>query len=130
MARTAKVLSLTNFDSPLYGGPLTLYSSIWIILILYLLIIYATTWVLVPSDTFSSLLWVGVAKATLFKGPLHINAPRVLVVEHLMGKQQLFLELFYRHASVCLHVILVFSFGKLWKTAFASGSLLFYLGLS
>ena len=40
---------------------------------------------LIPSDTPSGLLWVGVAKTTLFRGLLHINAVRVLVVEHLMG---------------------------------------------
>ena len=67
---------------------------------------------------------------TLFRGPLHINAARVLVVEHLMERQQFFLELFYCHASVYLPAVLVFSFGKLWKIAFAVGSLLFYLGLS
>ena len=70
------------------------------------------------------------AKATLFRGPLYINVAKVLVMEHLMGRQQLFLELFYRHASVYLPVVLVFSFGKLWKIAFAGGSLLFYLGIS
>ena len=70
------------------------------------------------------------AKATLFKSPLHINTARVLVMEHLMGRQQFFLELFYRYASVNLLAVLVFSFGKLWKIAFAGGSLLFYLGIS
>ena len=102
-----------SFWSLLYGGSLLLYSFIWTILILHLLIIWATTWVLGPLDTPSSLLWVGIAKATLFRGPLHINAASVLVVEHLMGRQKLFLELFYRHALVCLRAVLVFSFGKL-----------------
>ena len=38
----------------------------------------------------------------------HINAARVLVVEHLMWKQQLFLELLYHHAPVCSFAVLVF----------------------
>ena len=46
------------------------------ILALHLLIVQATTWVLVPSDTFPSPLWVGTIKAALFKGLLHIYAAR------------------------------------------------------
>ena len=38
-----------------HGGFFTLYSSLWTILILYLLIIWATIWVLVPSDILSGL---------------------------------------------------------------------------
>ena len=129
MAQTGTVLSLINFRSPLHGESLIFYSSIWTILILYLLIIYATSWVLVPSDTPSGLLWVGVAKAALFRGLLHINAARVLVMEHLMGRQQLFLELLYRHAPMCLPAILIFLFGRLWKIVFVGKSLFFYLGL-
>ena len=129
MAQTGTVLSLINFWSPLHGESLILYSSIWTILILYLLIIYATSWVLVPSDTPSGLLWVGVAKAALFRGLLHINAARVLVMEHLIGRQQLFLELLYRYAPMCLPAILIFFFGRLWKIVFVGKSLFFYLGL-
>ena len=43
---------------------------------------------------------------------------RVLVVVHLMGRQQLFLELLYRYAPVCLTVVLIFFFGRLWEIAF------------
>ena len=46
------------------------------ILALYLLIVQATTWVFVLSDTFPSPLWVRVAKAALFRGLLHINIVR------------------------------------------------------
>ena len=68
-----------------------------------------------------------------FKKPLlryhfHINAARVLVVEHLMWRQQLFLELLYRHALVCLLAILIFFLGVLWKIVFDGKSLFFYLG--
>ena len=129
MAQKATVLCLTNFPSLLHGGSLILYSYIWTILILHLLIIWATTWVLVLSDTPSGLLWVEVAKATLFRGFLHINAARVLVVEHLMRRQQFFLELLYRHALVCLPVVLIFFSGRLWKIVFAGKSPFFYLGL-
>ena len=108
MAQTATVLSLTNFWSPLREGSLILYSSIWIILIIHLLIIKATTWVFVPSNTPSGLLWVEVTKAGLFRGLLHINMAKVLVVEHLMRRQQLFLKLLYRYVSVCSLTVLIF----------------------
>ena len=55
------------------------------ILTLHLLIVQATTWVFVPSDTLSGPLWVGVAKTALLRGLLHINAARELAAEHLMG---------------------------------------------
>ena len=113
MAQVIKMLSLTNFRSPLHGGSLTLYSSVWTILALHLLIIWVVTWVLIPSDTPLGLLWVCVAKVTLFRGLLHINAARVLAGVHLMGRQQLFLELLYRHTLVCLPVVLIFFFRRL-----------------
>ena len=65
----------------------------------------------------------------LLRYHFHINAARVLVVKHLMWRQQLFLELLYRHAPVCLFTVLIFFFGRLWKIVFASKSLFFYLGL-
>ena len=118
MAQVVKMLSLTNFQSPLHGGSLTLYSSTQTILTLHLLIIQAITWVLVPSNVPSGLLWVGIAKVTLFRGLLHINVAKVLAMVHLMGRQQLFLELLYYHASVCFPVVLIFFFGRLWEIAF------------
>ena len=69
------------------------------------------------------------AKAVLFRRLLHINAARVLVMEHLMGRQQLFLELLYRHAPVYLPAILIFLFRRLWKIVFVGKSFFFYLGL-
>ena len=39
---------------PSYGRPLTLYSFLWTILVLHLLVIYAYTWVHVPSATSST----------------------------------------------------------------------------
>ena len=69
-AQVVKMLSLTNFWFPFHGGSLTLYSSTWTIMALHLLIVWAITWMFVPSDTPSSLLWVGVAKVTLFRGLL------------------------------------------------------------
>ena len=65
----------------------------------------------------------------LLKYHFHINTARVLIVEHLMWRQQLFLELLYRYALVCLLAILIFFFGVLWKIVFAGKSLFFYLGL-
>ena len=65
----------------------------------------------------------------LLRYHFHINAVRVLVVEHLMERQQLFLEFLYRHALVCLPAVLIFFFGRLWKIILAGKSLFFYLGL-
>ena len=62
-------------------------------------------------------------------GLFHINAAKVLVVEHLMGKQQLFLELLYCHAPVCLPAVLISLFGRFWEIALVGKSLFFYLGL-
>ena len=65
----------------------------------------------------------------LLKYHFHINAARMLVVKHLMWRQQLFMELLYRHAPVCLPAVLTFFFGRLWKIVFAGKSFFFYLGL-
>ena len=84
------------FSPPLsQRGSLTLYSSFWNILIIYLLIIWVSTWVPVPSDTFSSFLWIVVAKVTLFRGLFHINATRKVAAMHLMRWQQLFPRYFW-----------------------------------
>ena len=88
------MLSSINFRSPIHEGSLILYSSSWTILILHLLVIWANTWVLVPSDTLSDLLWIVVAKPALFMGFLHINAARKLAAGHSMLWQQLFLKYF------------------------------------
>ena len=81
--------------SPLsHRRSLTLYSSLWTILILHLLIIWALTWVPVPSNTLFGFLWVVIAKATLFKGLLHINAAKRVVVVHLMRWKQFSLRYF------------------------------------
>ena len=69
------------------------------------------------------------SEKSLLRYHFHINAVRVLVVEYLMWRQQLFLELLYRHAPVCLFAVLIFFFGVLWKIVFAGKSLFFYLGL-
>ena len=129
IAQFIKMLSLTNFRSPLHGESLTLYSSARTILTLHLLIIWVIIWVLVPSDTPSGLLWVGVAKVTLFRSFLHINAAKVLVGVHLIRRQQFFLKLLYHHALVCLPVVLIFFFGRLWEAASVVKYLFSYLGL-
>ena len=64
----------------------------------------------------------------LLRYHFHINAVRVLIVEYLMWRQQLFLELLYRHAPVCLLAVLIFFLGVLWKIVFAGRSLFFYIG--
>ena len=43
-------------------------------------------------------------------------------------KAVVFLELLYRHALVCLLVVLIFFLGVLWKVVFAGKSLFFYPG--
>ena len=72
------------FQSLPHWGSLTLYSSLWTILILHLLIIWALTWVSVPSDTLFGFLWVMVAKIALFRGLLNINTARKVAVVHSM----------------------------------------------
>ena len=69
------------------------------------------------------------SEKSLLRYYFHINAVKVLVVEYLMWRQQFFLELFYRHAPVCLFVVLIFFFEVLWKIVFAGKSLFFYIGL-
>ena len=69
------------------------------------------------------------SKKPLLRYHFHINVARVLVVEHLMWRQQLSLELLYRHAPVCLLVVLTFFFERLWKIVFVGKSLFLYLGL-
>ena len=115
MAQVVKIFFLTNFWSLLHGGSLTLYNSTRTILALHLLNIWALTWVFVPLDTPSGLLCDRVVKVTLFRGLFHINTARVLAMGHLTGKQQHFLELLYRHFPVCLPVVLIFFFGRLWE---------------
>ena len=88
------VVFLYFSPSFIHGGSVLLYSPFWTILILHLSIIWATTWVFVPSDTLLGFLWVVVAKAALFRGLLHINAARKLDAGHSMRWQQLFLRYF------------------------------------
>ena len=63
-----------------YRRPLTLYSSLWTILVLHLLVINAYTWVHVPSATLSDVLWVAVTQIALFRGFVHINGVKMLAV--------------------------------------------------
>ena len=77
------VLSLF-FQSLLHEESFTLYILLWTIFTLHLLIIWALTWVPVPSDTLSGFLWAVVAKVALFKDLLHINATKKVVTVHLM----------------------------------------------
>ena len=64
----------------------------------------------------------------LLRYHFHINAARVLVVEHLIWRQQLFLELLYHHAPMCLLSIPIFFLEVLWKIVFVGKSIFFYLG--
>ena len=75
-------------------GSLTIYSSLRIILILHLLIVWALTWVPVPSDTFFGFLWVVIAKVALFRGLLHINVTRKVAAMYSMRWWQFFLRYF------------------------------------
>ena len=78
------VLFLSPF-SPLFRGESpTLYSPFWIIFTLHLLIIWTFTWVLVPSATFPTSLWVALAKEALYRRLLHINVASKVAVVHLM----------------------------------------------
>ena len=57
-----------------------LYSSFWTILVLHLLVIYAYTWVHVPSATPSNVRWVVVTQIALFRSHVHINGAKILVM--------------------------------------------------
>ena len=73
--------SSLSFFLPFFcGESFNLYSSFWLIFTLHLLIIWTFTWVLVPSTTFPDLLWVALAKKTLFRRLLHINAASKVAV--------------------------------------------------
>ena len=72
------------FRPPLHGDSFLLYSSLQVIRTLHLLIIWAFTWVLIPSDISPVFLWVVVAKVTLLACLLHINAARKVAALHLM----------------------------------------------
>ena len=77
------ILSLFVWSPP-HGGSLTLYSSLWTILILHLLIIWALTWVHVPSNAFFGFLWVVVAKTVLFRDLLNTNVARKVTAVYSM----------------------------------------------
>ena len=114
--------SLSIFRSLSHGGSLTLYSSLWNILILHLLIIWASTWVPVPSDTLSDFLWVVVAKVILFRGLPHINEARKVAAMHLMRWQQLSLDIFgfpsflYVHEACSYHCSFLEGHSNYWNT--------------
>ena len=76
ISKGATVFSLLFLSLPSHGGSLPLYSSLWVILVLRLSIIWAPTWVSILLDTLSGLLWVMVTKAALFKSLLHINVAK------------------------------------------------------
>ena len=65
---------------PFYGRSLTLYSSLWTIMVLHLLVIHTYTWMHIPSATSSDILWVVVTQIALFRGHVHINKVRMLAV--------------------------------------------------
>ena len=100
-----------------YGRSLILYSFFWTILVLHFLVIHAYTWVSVPSATPSDILWVAVTQISLFRGHVHINVARMLVVG-------IYAELTvspwiapppYSHSWL---IALVLSLGTLWEVAF------------
>ena len=62
--------------SPLPLEDLLHYKLFKMILVFHLLIMQATTWVLVPLGASPNLLWDAAIKAALFRGLLHINAAR------------------------------------------------------
>ena len=84
MRMVTRVLEITTMPSllipgsSLHGGFLLLYSPFWTILPFHLLIIQTSTWVPVPSDTLSGVLWVAVTKVALFRSLVRINAMLVV----------------------------------------------------
>ena len=109
------LLSLSN-RPPSYGRPLTLYSSLWTILVLHLLVIQAYTWVHVPSVTPFDVLWVAMTQITLFRGHVHINGARMLAVVFNVEVTVYpgIASPLYSHGYL---IALALSFGTLWETA-------------
>ena len=70
------------FDPPFMGSLLPYIVSFLTILIVHLLIIQTFTQVSIPSVLFSGSLGMVVVKNTLFRGLLHINVARKVVVVH------------------------------------------------
>ena len=68
------------FPSCPCGCSLTLYSSFWTILVLHLLVIYAYTWVHIPSAIPSDVLRAMVTQVALSRGHVHINGARMLAM--------------------------------------------------
>ena len=95
IVQIATVFSLLISGSLFHDGFLLLYSPLQMILAFHLLIIQAYTWVSVPLDTLSGVLWVIVANVALFRGPVHINAAKKLTAGHSMRWQQLSLRYFW-----------------------------------
>ena len=62
------------------GRSLTLYSSLWSILVLHLLVIHTHTWVHVPLAIPSDILWAVVTQIALPRGYVHINGDRMLAM--------------------------------------------------
>ena len=108
------------FLCPLSWGTFyILYRPFHIIWALHLLIIQTSTWASVPSDAFTSSLWVAVTKVTLFRGLLLINAARRVVVVHLMWWWQPLLGYFEPSFFLCV-----------WSESYSNGdaSLIWTLG--
>ena len=91
-----------------YGRSLTLYSSLWTILVLHLLVIHAYTWVHVPSATPSNVLWVVVTQIALFRGHVHINGDQNVSCGYLMRRWQLILKLLLHYTPVAVSLHLCF----------------------
>ena len=103
--RGCELLSPSGCPPPSYGRPLTLYSSLWTILVLHLLVIHAYTWVHVPSATPSNVLWVAITQIALSRGHVHINGVRMLTVGIYCGGDNLsWKPLHYTPMAVSLHL--------------------------
>ena len=111
LVQIATVYLLVQFSDPFLRAPSSLYTT-------FLLHLHRTRasriWCcwsfhinLLPKLLGSSC----ESEKPLLRYHFHINAVRVLVVEHLMWRQQLFLELLYCHAPVCLLSVPIFSLG-------------------
>ena len=111
-----------------HGRFLILYSFLWTILVLHLLVIHTHTWMHVPSTTpFNVLLWVMVTQIALFKGHVHINGVRMLVVGIWYGGDNFLLDCSSTMLPWLAHCVSPFLFGTPGKAVFKGMPLFFFM---
>ena len=109
------MFSFLFFRSPSHGGSLTLYISPWIILILHLLIIWAFTWVFVPSDTLSSFFVSYGSQGNIVQGFSQHKCDQESNCSAFNAIVATFPKIFLRSHHPWMFMIHIFIVGASWK---------------